>query len=330
MRVRHPLLLLVAFLISGGFYVGPPVILALVNAANNLSLSDEADEAYVEGEGDDEDYVDAVFADEPAAAPEPPAAEPPPPPAAAPPPPPPPANMDAVVDPLAEAPVEAPVEPPPPELPPVVEAPPITPPPENDFLDPDADAEEEEGALADAAETAPKGPLGLRRSKGTKLGDKPSKGGGKKGKGKKCLPADPRIVQLGMYEYRIDGALIEYYADHLGEAMKLAWADWHKDERGDVDGFSVRHMRCGSPLHQAGLRNNDVIHQINGKDIRSIPAALGAFRKLQKKDVLKVELTRKGERVRIRYEIDDGEPERRVFRRGKNKEGAEAAPPAQP
>jgi hypothetical protein len=74
MRVRHPLLLLVAFLISGGFYVGPPVILALVNAANNLSLSDEADEAYVEGEGDDEDYVDAVFADEPAAAPEPPAA----------------------------------------------------------------------------------------------------------------------------------------------------------------------------------------------------------------------------------------------------------------
>jgi hypothetical protein len=137
-------------------------------------------------------------------------------------------------------------------------------------------------------------------------GAPPPAGGGAGGGGKKkkkCLPDDARINPTGPASFEVDRELIEFYASHMNQAMKLAATYWHKDGEGDVDGFIVKHMRCGSPLHQAGLRNNDVIHAVNNKEVTTIAQALGAFRKVKRKDVLKVDITRKGQKMRLRYDV---------------------------
>lgn len=124
---------------------------------------------------------------------------------------------------------------------------------------------------------------------------------------KDCLPDDPRISEVGTNDFELSQELVDYYTSHMNQAMKLAATYWHKDEEGDIDGFTVRRMRCGSTLHQLGFRNGDVIHAINGKKIQSIASALTAFRRAKRKEVIRVDITRKedgvGQEVRLRFRI---------------------------
>lgn len=118
-----------------------------------------------------------------------------------------------------------------------------------------------------------------------------------------CLPDDPRITEVGKDDYELSHELVEYYTSHMNQAMKLAATYWHKDAEGKIDGFTVRRMRCGSTLHQLGFRNGDVIQAINGKKIQSISSALAAFRRTKRKEVIRVDISRKGEPIRLRYRI---------------------------
>ena len=78
---------------------------------------------------------------------------------------------------------------------------------------------------------------------------------------------------------------------------------WYREE-GDIVGFRVRRIKCGSVLHQAGIRNGDVVRSINGRPVTTIPQALSAYRKLRRKRKLEVELTRRsGEAVSLRYKL---------------------------
>ena len=76
---------------------------------------------------------------------------------------------------------------------------------------------------------------------------------------------------------------------------------WHRSADGKVDGFRIRRIRCGGVLHEAGLRNGDVVHTVNGKPVRTLPQALGAYRRLRKKRVLWLEVTRRGDTRTLRY-----------------------------
>ena len=126
----------------------------------------------------------------------------------------------------------------------------------------------------------------------------------KKKKGRKCVEPTGQITETSTDVYEVEKALIDGYVDDLDSAARLAWTGWHTDPEGDVDGFVVKRIRCGSPLHEAGFRNGDVVHEVNGRTIDSIPSALRAYRRLKRKDVLKVDLTRKnGTSRQMRYEL---------------------------
>lgn len=123
-------------------------------------------------------------------------------------------------------------------------------------------------------------------------------------KGRPCVAPTGRIDAVGTDTYVVDKGLIDVYADDLDAASRLAWASWHADAEGDTDGFRVRRIRCGSPLHEAGFRNGDVVHSINGKDITTIPSALLAYRRVKRKDSLRVAITRKdGSSRELRYTL---------------------------
>ena len=122
-------------------------------------------------------------------------------------------------------------------------------------------------------------------------------------RGKKCLPDNDGIVQVDASTWRIDGGIVDYYVKHINQAQKLASVGWNRNADGKIDGFKVRRMRCGNVLRQAGLENGDVIQSINGKSVRSIPAAISAYMKLRNKNVLRLTVSRDGQILQIKYKL---------------------------
>ncbi len=122
-------------------------------------------------------------------------------------------------------------------------------------------------------------------------------------KKRSCEEGTDAITQLGPDHYQIERELIDYYASDMHEAMTLASVYWYREE-GEIVGFKVRRIKCGSVLHQAGFRNGDVIRSINGREVTTIPQALAAYRKLRRKRKLEVVLTRRtGDTVSLRYKL---------------------------
>ncbi len=130
------------------------------------------------------------------------------------------------------------------------------------------------------------------------------KGGGKGSKKQKCADPTPGVLSLGPNEWSIEREIIMRYANDLDTASRLAYVDWAKNEKGKVVGFSVKRIRCGSLLDQAGLKNGDIVISFNGKEVTSIVQAFGAWRKVRKKEVVRVKINRKGQKMELKYHIE--------------------------
>jgi hypothetical protein len=111
--------------------------------------------------------------------------------------------------------------------------------------------------------------------------------------GKKCDEPVPGIEHVYGDRYRVEREVLEKYTT-VQEAMKLASVNWYRNEDGKIEGFKLYRVRCGSPLTQVGLRSGDVIISVNGRQVRTLPQAFAAVRKVKKHDVIRVQLMRKG------------------------------------
>lgn len=158
-------------------------------------------------------------------------------------------------------------------------------------------------ALARAARVERLRALRAQASRSERPKPEGSEPGKKAKRGQKCLEAPPEITQVSEFEYQIQKELVDLYLSDLSEAEKLAWVDWHRDDSGEIVGFVVKRVRCGSPLYTAGIRNGDVVLRINSREVTSIPQALRAYRRLKKKDDLRLIIDREGEEVRLVYEL---------------------------
>jgi membrane-associated protease RseP (regulator of RpoE activity) len=119
-----------------------------------------------------------------------------------------------------------------------------------------------------------------------------------------CKPDVPQIRATGRARWDVERGLIDHYARDLKEASRLASVSWAQDPEGRVIGFKVHRVRCGSPLHEAGFENGDVITQINGKKVRTVPQALAAYVALRIKRKLRVRGTRRsGHPLDLRYRL---------------------------
>ena len=123
-------------------------------------------------------------------------------------------------------------------------------------------------------------------------------------KKRQCKDWDnPAIDKLGDYSFYLERDLISFYATHLRAFDSLGWAKRHSDETGRANGFRIGGLSCGNDAHQAGLRNGDVIHAVNGYSVTSIPKALYAYTMLRNDDSYTLTLTRRGEEQTLYYEI---------------------------
>jgi hypothetical protein len=127
---------------------------------------------------------------------------------------------------------------------------------------------------------------------------------GKKPRGNKkpCEPVE-EIVQLAEHRWRVERSLVDYYATHLRELDRQAGVALHKNAAGEKDGARMFLPRC-SVLRQAGIKNGDVIHSLNGRTVTSVGEAVATYLVLRNDDHIRVVLTRKtGERLTLHYRM---------------------------
>lgn len=195
------------------------------------------------------------------------------------------------------------IEAPPSEPPtlPAVEVPPRPPEPGPGETPPAAaPAADGEAAGDGSADEAParRPQAGRSRSSGGR-----SRGGVKGNTKDPCPEPVDTIDPLGPNTWRIERTLIEYYATHLGELMKLGTPYVHLGPDGKRDGFRVRLSRC-SILKDGGLRSGDVVHSINEVRIYNVLDAVNAYFKLRNKPILTVKVTRANRPTELVYHIE--------------------------
>ena len=120
---------------------------------------------------------------------------------------------------------------------------------------------------------------------------------------KPCDAPPPEIIALDESTWAIERPLIDHYASHLKELMKLAAVYKHDGADGRPDGFRVRPRRC-SVLEHGGLRRDDVVNDINGRRINNVFQAIGAYLALYKEPVLDVRITRNGKPLMLSYHLE--------------------------
>lgn len=122
--------------------------------------------------------------------------------------------------------------------------------------------------------------------------------------GKQPCDREPAIQALGGYTWSVERGFVDFYAKNLKELAKLGRVDVHEDGTGRPDGFAVKLPRC-SVLRQGGLRSGDVVHDINGKRVTTIPQAVSAWFALRNTNEIKVSLTREGKPMTLRFRIEE-------------------------
>jgi general secretion pathway protein C len=77
--------------------------------------------------------------------------------------------------------------------------------------------------------------------------------------------------------------------------------------KGQMDGYRVYGIRKNSEFSKVGLRNGDIISQVNGKEIRTMQDAMGIYGELnalEGKSAMDLGIKRKGKSGIIRYSIE--------------------------
>jgi hypothetical protein len=143
---------------------------------------------------------------------------------------------------------------------------------------------------------------------GTRPGiEKPAsagKGTPGRAKGKPCVDDPvPGIAANGDGRWIVHRDIVQIYTRSLQKLDELGWSKRHLSPDGKADGMQIGGVKCNSDLHRAGIRSGDVVHSVNGREVTSIPDALFVYARVRKDDIIRVELTRKGQRKTFVYRM---------------------------
>ena len=77
----------------------------------------------------------------------------------------------------------------------------------------------------------------------------------------------------------------------------------HRGTDGEVDGYRLSGIRRSSLFDKLGIKNGDIVHTVNGRELNSTSSALDAYQSLQNERNFSFEITRRNKRQSMEYEI---------------------------
>ncbi len=100
------------------------------------------------------------------------------------------------------------------------------------------------------------------------------------------------IRAIGPGQYAIERSYFENQLKNMSGLLVQIRAVPNREKDGTVSGFKVFQIQQGSIFNKIGLKNNDVIRQINGQDLNSAETGLALFATLKNETHFAIDLLR--------------------------------------
>ncbi len=121
---------------------------------------------------------------------------------------------------------------------------------------------------------------------------------------RRCEPDRiPEISKSGAGSWTIDRSLIRGYTRNLKAINALGWSRQHDGPDGRPDGMLIGGVQCNNDLYRAGVRSGDIVHTVNDHKVNNVPQALIVYGKVRRDRLIRVVITRRGQRKTLTYRL---------------------------
>ncbi len=113
---------------------------------------------------------------------------------------------------------------------------------------------------------------------------------------------DGGVTKVSDTKFLVDRSFLEKQLGNV-ETLATQVRAAPKSEDGKIIGFRLSGIRKGSVFDKLGIKNGDVVHNVNGQSLTSMETALGAYGTLQNERAFNFEVTRRNTKMTIDYEV---------------------------
>lgn len=110
------------------------------------------------------------------------------------------------------------------------------------------------------------------------------------------------VTELRENEYVIDKQSFEQAMSNLGPLLTQARVV-PNFSKGKIEGYKIFAIKSGSVFEQIGIKNGDVIHNVNGVGVDTPEKALQLFQQLKSETAFKIDIERGGSVTPFNYQL---------------------------
>jgi len=111
------------------------------------------------------------------------------------------------------------------------------------------------------------------------------------------------IEKNGEDEYTVPQSVVDNALEDLDKLATQVRVRPHRDADGNVDGYRLSAIRRGNLLDKLGIKNGDIVHEVNGYPLNSSSGAMTAFQSLQSESAFQFDISRRNKRRTIKYDV---------------------------
>jgi general secretion pathway protein C len=104
-------------------------------------------------------------------------------------------------------------------------------------------------------------------------------------------------------QYTVPQSVVDNALEDLDKMASQVRVRPHRDSDGNVDGYRLSAIRRGTLLDKLGIKNGDIVHEVNGYSLNSSSGAMTAFQSLQSESAFQFDISRRNKRRAIKYDI---------------------------
>jgi type II secretion system protein C len=114
---------------------------------------------------------------------------------------------------------------------------------------------------------------------------------------------DSGVTKEGPNKYIIDQAVLDQLLENPEQLASQVRVIPHKDESDNIDGYRLSGIRRNSIFYKLGVKNGDIIHDVNGMPLNSMSSAMDAYNSLGSSKNFSFEITRRRQKQNFEYEV---------------------------
>lgn len=111
------------------------------------------------------------------------------------------------------------------------------------------------------------------------------------------------VSKEGPNKYIVEQAVLDQLLENPEQLASQVRVIPHKDEGGQIDGYRLSGIRRNSIFYKLGVKNGDIIHNVNGMPLDSMSNAMDAYNSLGSSKNFSFEITRRRQKQNFEYEV---------------------------